>query len=227
MAETILVVDDEEAIRELVRFNLERAGYRALTTADAAGCLRAVEDGTPDLIILDVMLPDMEGYELCRLLRRRTPTPVIFLTARNDELEKVLGLELGADDYVTKPFSPRELVARVRAILRRAGDADRDLETIKAGAFEIDLRSHEARLAGRPLVLTPKEFDLLAYLVRKKGQAVTRDRLLDDLWGSEYFGDSRIVDVHIRHLREKVEGDPSSPRHIKTIRGVGYRFDHL
>lgn len=225
MAETILVVDDEEAIRELVRFNLERAGYRALTSVDAAGCLRAVEGETPDLIILDVMLPDMDGYELCRLLRRQTLTPVIFLTARDDEVEKIVGLELGADDYVTKPFSPRELVARVRAILRRTGDPDRDLETIAAGPFQIDLRSHEARLAGRSLALTPKEFDLLAYLARKKGQAVTRGRLLDDLWGSEYFGDSRIVDVHIRHLREKVEGDSSRPRHIRTVRGVGYRFD--
>ncbi len=227
MAETILVVDDEESIRELVQLNLRKAGYRTAAAATGAECLARVAEGRPDLVILDIMLPDTDGLTLCRVLRRDTAVPVIFLTARDDEVDRVLGLELGADDYVTKPFSPRELVARVRAVLRRAGEngAPRSPEALTAGDLVVDLARHEARRAGRPVPLTPKEFELLAFLVRHAGQALSRDRLLDSVWGADYFGDVRIVDVHVRHLREKIEADPANPVYIKTVRGVGYRFD--
>ncbi len=230
MADTILIVDDEEAIRTLVEFNLRQAGFQTVSASNGSECLEAVERGKPDLVILDVMLPDVDGFDLYRALRRIRPVPVIFLTARDGEVDRVVGLELGADDYVTKPFSTRELVARVRAVLRRAAERRGAAEgaggdEIVAGELVIDLRRHEVRVGGRPVALTPKEFQLLAYLARHAGQALSRNRLLDEVWGRDFYGDPRIVDVHIRHLREKVEEEPGNPRHIKTVRGVGYRFD--
>lgn len=229
-AGTVLVVDDEEAIRELVRFNLERAGFRVAVAADGAEALAQAARLRPDLVILDVMLPDADGFALYGQLARTAAAPVIFLTARDEETDRVVGLELGADDYVTKPFSPRELVARVRAVLRRqerrgasaAGDTP---EVIRAGALTIDLARHEVRRGETVVPLTPREFDLLACLARNAGRVLTRGQILDQVWGENFYGDDRIVDVHIRHLREKLEPDAGEPRHIKTVRGVGYRFD--
>lgn len=228
-AATILVVDDEEPIRELVRFNLERAGFRVATAADGAEGLAAAERLRPDLVILDVMLPDGDGFSLYGAMSKVVSAPVIFLTARDDEMDRVVGLELGADDYVTKPFSPRELVARARAVLRRReprpAPAAPATEVLEFGDLVIDLARHEVRRAGDVPALTPREFALLACLARNPGRVLSRSQLLDQVWGENFFGDERIVDVHIRHLREKVEADPAAPRHIKTIRGVGYRFD--
>lgn len=229
-----MVVDDEESIRELVRFNLQKAGYSVLTAGSGSECLSISERERPNLIILDVMLPDIDGFAVYRLLRRDSQVPVIFLTARDDELDRVMGLEMGADDYVTKPFSTRELVARVRAVLRRSAENhhatdDHHLtnrESIAScGNLVLDMLRHEVRLDGKPLPLTPKEFALLSFLMRHRGQVFSRDQLLDSVWDEGFFGDSRIVDVHIRHLREKIEDDPSRPRYIVTVRGVGYRFD--
>lgn len=227
MAGTILIVDDEESIRELVQFNLRKAGYQTAVAASGAECLSRFSQDQPDLVVLDLMLPDTDGFTLCRTLRQSAQVPVIFLTARDDEVDRVLGLELGADDYVTKPFSPRELVARVRAVLRRAGEsaAQPQRDVVEAGDLVIDPARHEVRRRGRTVPLTPKEFELLVFLARNAGQALSRDQLLDSVWGPDYFGDGRLVDVHVRHLRAKVEDDPANPVYIKTVRGVGYRFD--
>ncbi len=228
-AATILVVDDEEPIRELVRFNLERAGYRVATAADGAEGLAAAQRLQPDLVILDVMLPDADGFSLYGAIAKVVPAPVIFLTARDDEMDRVVGLELGADDYVTKPFSPRELVARAKAVLRRRrapeAPSGEGRDVLDFGDLVIDLTRHEVRRGDQVVSLTPREFALLACLARNPGRVLSRSQLLDQVWGENFFGDERIVDVHIRHLREKVEADAARPRHIKTIRGVGYRFD--
>ena len=228
---TVLVVEDEENLLEALRYNLEREGYAVNTAIDGEQALLSARDSAPDLVILDVMLPQLDGFEICRILRRRSDVPILMLTARGEEIDRVVGLELGADDYVTKPFSIRELMARVRNLLRRshrapsaAADASPG-DILRSGDLEIDSVSHIVRLNGELLELKPREFDLLALLAKNKARAFTRDQILERLWGHDYYGDSRTVDVHIRWLREKIEPQPSKPVRIVTIRGVGYRFD--
>jgi DNA-binding response OmpR family regulator len=222
----ILVVDDEPHIVELVRYNLAQEGFEVSVAHDGHDALERARAHTPDLIILDLMLPYVDGREICRQLRRESSVPILMLTAKDSERDRVLGLELGADDYVTKPFSPRELVARVRAILRRAGgEAGRtSAGPLSAGGLVLDARTHEVRLHDRPVDLTTKEFDLLRLLMSHPNQVFTRDFLLEHIWGYEYFGTTRTVDMHISRLREKIEDDPNAPTYIVTVRGVGYKF---
>lgn len=228
---TILVVDDERHIVELVRFNLEKEGYRVITAQDGKEACYLASSEKPDLIILDVMLPEMDGFEVCQFIQRDSTiseVPIIMLTARTEELDKVLGLELGADDYMTKPFSPRELMARVKARLRRTvkkpPERNDDNGVIRIGGLVIDPLRFEVSLEGAELDLTPKEFELLRFLARSPGRVLTRDFLLENIWGYEYVGDTRTVDVHIRHLRQKIESDPANPQYIETVRGIGYKF---
>jgi two-component system response regulator VicR len=225
MTDRILVVDDEKAIADILSWNLERAGYRVDVAHTGAQALRHVETGRPALIVLDIMLPEGDGFRVCREVRRRSTVPILMLTAKNAEEDKVRGLELGADDYMTKPFSPRELVARVKAILRRAGpdEASGRQVTFACGDLELDPTAHTVRRAGTPVELTVREFALLQYMLERVDQVISRERLLADVWGyDDYFGDMRTVDVTVRRLREKVEDDPSAPRYILTRRGLGY-----
>jgi two-component system alkaline phosphatase synthesis response regulator PhoP len=227
----ILVVDDEESILTLLKFNLEKSGFQVITSLDGREALRIIELEKPDLVVLDLMLPGLDGMEILKTLRQeKNNTPVLMLTAKNDELDKILGLELGADDYLTKPFSPREVIARVKAILRRSkyGHADHEAENdeeIKIGELTIYPERYQAILRGEELELTVKEFELLFYLVKNKGRVLTREQLLNHVWNYDYLGDSRIVDVHVSHLREKIEEDSKQPRYIKTVRGVGYKLE--
>ncbi len=225
---TVLVVEDEENLLEVLKYNLEREGYDVRTADDGVRALELARDVHPDLVILDVMLPGMDGFEVCRILRREADMPILILTAKGEEIDRVVGLELGADDYVTKPFSMRELMARVRAMLRRSrrsSDGGATTDTLRAGDLELDVVGHKARLNGNDLDLKPREFDLLALFMQNPGRAFTRDQILERLWGHDYIGDTRTVDVHVRWLREKIEAAPSSPAHIITLRGVGYRFE--
>ena len=223
----VLIVEDDPNVSEVVARYLEREGYRVETACDgAAGLERALAD-LPDLVVLDLMLPSVGGLEVCRRLREVAPVPVIMLTARGEEADRIAGLEMGADDYVAKPFSPRELTARVRAVLRRAnGELTAQAETamLQAGDLEVDVVAHEARVGGVLVALTAKEFDLLVHLMRNPRRAFRREELLEDVWGFSY-GDTSTVTVHIRRLREKVEPDPSAPRYVATVWGVGYRFE--
>ena len=227
----VVIVEDEENLLEALRYNLQREAYDVHTATNGAEGLALARRLNPDLIMLDVMLPDLDGFEVCRILRRETSVPILMLTAKGEEIDRVVGLELGADDYVTKPFSMRELLARVRNLLRRSELAMEEAiatgptELLKSGDLQVDLASHTARLDGAPLDMKPREFGLLALLVANKGRAFTRDRILERVWGHDYIGESRTVDVHIRWLREKIESDPSRPQRIITVRGVGYRFD--
>lgn len=220
----ILVVDDEATIRETLQYNLEKEGYDVVTAADGLEAVNMAREENADLIILDLMLPGLDGLSVCRVIRREQDTPIIMLTARTGEIDKIVGLESGADDYVVKPFSLGELLARVRAVLRRTTDTRRP-DVLEAGDLRLDLIGRRVTLAGRELALTPKEFDLLAALMRNAGVVLSRDLLLTKVWGYDYLGDSRTVDVHVRWLREKIEKDPSSPERIQTVRGVGYRFE--
>jgi len=222
----ILVVDDEPTLVATLRYNLEREGYQVVTASDGDSGLSLARSDRPDLVILDLMLPVIDGFEVCRLLRREMTVPILMLTAKADEVDKVVGLELGADDYVTKPFSMRELLARVRALLRRAETAPTvDVELLAAGNLQVDLRRREASRQGRVLTLKPKEYELLLFLLRNRGRAFTREQLLDQIWGYDFAGDTRTVDVHMRWLRQKIEDEPAKPTRLITIRGVGYRFD--
>ncbi|OAT81787.1 response regulator transcription factor [Desulfotomaculum copahuensis] len=233
----ILVVDDEENIIELVRFNLEREGYQVLVARDGNGALVLARAEIPDLILLDIMLPGQDGLSVCRALQQDGQTrkiPVIMLSARGEELDKVLGLEMGADDYVTKPFSPRELLARVKARLRRS-EPGAGAGLIRAeqggrivhGRLVIDQERFLVTLDGIKQELTPKEFELLRFLARQPGKVFSREYLLEQIWGYDYVGDSRTVDVHIRHIRQKLEQVPGAPQYIETVRGVGYRFQEV
>ncbi|SFR14450.1 response regulator transcription factor [Desulfoscipio geothermicus] len=232
----ILVVDDEKNIVELIKFNLEREGFQVLTAYDGQEAVRQAQEMNPDLIILDVMLPIMDGLEVCRRLNRNTATrniPIIMLSAKGDELDKILGLEIGADDYVTKPFSPRELVARVKARLRRLqpgedekGRADEG-NRLALGRLVIDQDRFEVLVDGERQELTPKEFELLRFIATEPGRVFSREHLLEKIWGYDFAGDSRTVDVHIRHLRQKLEKYPGMPQYIETVRGVGYRFKEV
>ena len=222
-----LIVEDEPNIRELVALHLSLEGLTCTQTGDGNEALRLAKDGPFDLIVLDLMLPGLDGVTVCRAIRRDSPnagTPILMLTARSEESDKVLGLESGADDYLTKPFSLGELQARIRALLRRAGPR-RLGDELRAGNLTLNLVSRRAFLDGRELVLSPKEFSLLAELLRHQGAVLSRDLLLTRIWGYDFYGDSRTVDVHVRWLREKIEEDPSHPVRIVTVRGIGYRFE--
>jgi two-component system alkaline phosphatase synthesis response regulator PhoP len=220
----ILVVDDEPKIVKLARDYLERGGFQVTTAADGASALAGARADKPDLIVLDLNLPGMDGLDVCRQLRRESDVPIIMLTARVEETDRLIGLELGADDYIVKPFSPRELVARVRAVLRRAQGGVLQPGIIRAGALEIDLDGHRASVAGEPLHLTRIEFKLLAFLAQHPGQAFSRQRLLDQLHGHSHDGFDRSIDAHIKNLRRKIEPDPADPTYILTVYGIGYRF---
>jgi DNA-binding response OmpR family regulator len=222
--ETVLVVDDEPTIREVVVRYLRRDGYETLEAADGNRARDLIETGAPSLVVLDVMLPGTDGLALCRWIRARSSLPVILLTARGEEVDRIVGLELGADDYVTKPFSPRELAARVRTVLRRSGpEAPRD-ERIVAGDLVVDAGTREVTNGGKPVQLTAKEFDLLRFLASHPRRVFSRDQLMSRVWGYEAAFDTGTVTVHVRRLREKIEADPSQPRLLETVWGVGYRF---
>jgi DNA-binding response OmpR family regulator len=221
----ILVVDDDKKTVDLVRLYLEKDGYRVLVAYDGQQALELTRQKQPDLIVLDLMLPEVDGLDVCRILRAESKTPIIMLTAKTTEEDKLLGLDLGADDYVTKPFSPRELVARVRAVLRRAGEEEyKGPSEVRCGDLVVDFIRHEARVRGEPVYLTPKEFKLLEILVKEPGRAFTRLELLDRVFGLDYEGLERTVDVHVMNLRKKIESDPSRPTYIQTVYGVGYKF---
>jgi DNA-binding response OmpR family regulator len=223
----ILVVDDERPIRRALEVTLTKAGYHVDTATNGDEALTAAALQPPDLVVLDLMLPSMSGLDVCRRLREAAPVPVIMLTARGEEADRIAGLELGADDYVAKPFSPRELTARVRAVLRRANAPlapPAEPSVLRAGELEVDTVAHEARVGGELVALTAKEFDLLAHLMRHPRRAFRREELLSHVWGFAY-GDTSTVTVHVRRLREKIEADPSAPRYVATVWGVGYRFE--
>jgi DNA-binding response OmpR family regulator len=221
---TVLVVDDEPIVREVVVKYLRREGFRTLEAADGHRARQLLECDSPGLVVLDVMLPGTDGLELCRWIRARFDLPVIMLTARGEEADRIVGLELGADDYVTKPFSPRELAARVRTVLRRSGPVATRAERLSFDALEIDASTREVRRDGEPLRLTAKEFDLLYFLARHPRRVFSREQLMDRVWGYEAALDTGTVTVHIRRLRAKIEPDPSHPRFLETLWGVGYRF---
>ncbi len=235
MAEKILVVDDEISLQETVAYNLKKQGYDVLTAGDGDIALDLARKEKPDLIILDIMLPGMDGFEICRILRKEMTTPVLMLTARDEEIDRVVGLEVGADDYMAKPFSMRELLARVKAMLRRVrlvreevGSAQAEEEKAQVLTFDnliIDLGRREITLDGKVLPFKPKEFELLHYLALHRGQVLSRETILERVWGWDFIGDSRTVDVHIRWLREKIEKDDANPRRLITVRGAGYRFE--
>jgi two-component system response regulator ResD len=226
MSDRILVVEDEAIVAEVVERFLRREGYETMVVGDGREALSALGAFIPDLIVLDVMLPVVDGLEVCRQVRSRGQTPIIMLTARGEETDKVLGLGLGADDYVTKPFSPRELAARVQAVLRRARLLPgADAETLRFGPLRINARTRVVDADGVDLRLTAREFDLLLFLARNAGQVFSRDHLLDAVWDYDFAGDAGTVTVHMRRLREKIEEDPSRPRFLKTVWGVGYKFE--
>lgn len=221
----MLVVDDEPIVREVLARYLERAGFDVDLAEDGQRAIDAYETSPPDLVLLDLMLPKMDGLDVFAWIRERAATPVIMLTARGTESERIAGLEFGADDYVAKPFSPREVTARVKAVLRRSGDASETQDPIVHGDLEVDPARREVRLGGKPVSLTPKEFDLAHFLAARPGVTFSRLELLDELWDFAFDGDPSTVTVHIRRLREKIEADPSRPRRLVTVWGTGYRFD--
>ena len=224
MAETILLVDDDAMLRETLALSLRGSGFEVFTAADGMMALEQAQVRHPNLVILDLMLPELDGLTVCRTLRQTTDIPILMLTARTGELDKIVGLESGADDYLTKPFSVGELLARIRALLRRTGPRSAN-DDLRSGGLALSLVSRRASVDGRDLPLSPKEFSLLAELIRHRGAVLSRDLLLTRVWGYDYVGDSRTVDVHVRWLREKIEADPANPRRIVTVRGIGYRFE--
>jgi two-component system, OmpR family, response regulator RegX3 len=222
----ILIVEDEPALAESVQYSLTREGFDVVVAPDGEEALDRFRTGSPDLVILDLMLPRLSGLDVCRIVRAESSVPIVILTAKDGEADKVAGLELGADDYVTKPFSMRELVSRVRALLRRAGMAAQPepVEVLRGGPVELDVGTHEARVDGEVMSLPPKEFELLEAFLRRKGRLLTRDFLIEEVWGADYYGDTRTLDVHVKRLRQKVEENPHEPAHLLTVRGLGYRF---
>ena len=225
MARTILVVDDEPTLRETLAEALDADGFRVVTAADGREALGRFREHQPDLVVLDLMLPELSGIEVCRIIRGESGVPIVMLTAKSSELDKVVGLELGADDYVTKPFSLRELTARIRALLRRTDQvADAPPRSVELGALTVDLAGHRLLRDGERVALKPKVFELLAYLLRNPGQVLTREQLLEHVWGYDYAGETRTVDVHIHWLRAAIEPDPAVPVYLHTVRGVGYVF---
>ncbi len=236
MSERILVVEDELTLQETLAYNLKRQGYEVTAVGDGLLALETARQMHPDLVVLDIMLPGMDGFEVCRVLRQEMTTPVLMLTARDDEIDRVVGLEVGADDYMVKPFSMRELLARVKAMLRRvrlmreefsaaASDGGALVQLLTFGNLVIDLTRREVRLDQQVIALKPKEYELLHFLAQHRGQVLSREFILERLWGWDYIGDSRTVDVHVRWLREKIEPRPAQPVRIVTVRGAGYRFE--
>jgi DNA-binding response OmpR family regulator len=224
----ILVVDDEKTIVKGLKFSLEKEGYEVLAAYDGAEALSLFKKENPDLIVLDLMLPEVDGFEVCRRIRKGSEVPIIMLTARGEDIDKILGLELGADDYVTKPFNPRELTARIKAILRRSqlptGKDQVGMQVIRLQDLQIDLFQRKVRIRDKEVDLTSKEFALLSLLASHPGRVFSREKLLEHVWGYDYYGDARTVDVHIRHMREKIEPDPATPQLILTVWGAGYKF---
>jgi two-component system, OmpR family, alkaline phosphatase synthesis response regulator PhoP len=228
LKQTILVVDDEEHILELIKFNLQKNGYNVITATNGIDALNEVKEHVPQLVLLDLMLPGMDGYEVCKEIRKDSlfcNIPIIMITAKGEEFDKILGLELGADDYITKPFSVRELLARVKALLRRSVMSYEN-KSISFGGIYVNLDKHEVTKNEQKIELTLKEFELLEILCKNRGRVITREFLLEKIWGYEYVGETRTVDVHIRHLRQKIEEDDKKPKYIQTVRGIGYRFNY-
>jgi len=222
----VLVVEDEDSFSDALSFMLRREGYEVFVATDGNAAISEFDKHGPDLVLLDLMLPGISGTEVCRIIRGKSSVPIIMLTAKDGEVDKVVGLELGADDYVTKPFSSREFLARVRAVLRRHGEPEELLPpTIEAGSVRIDIERHVVSVRGENVTMPLKEFDLLEFLVRNSGRVLTRNQLIDRVWGADYVGDTKTLDVHIKRLRAKIEIDPSSPVHINTVRGLGYKFE--
>jgi DNA-binding response OmpR family regulator len=235
MAEKILVVEDDVTLQETLAYNLKRQGYEVGAAGDGPSALDQARTTHPDLILLDVMLPGMDGFEVCRVLRQEMSTPVLMLTARDDEIDRVVGLEVGADDYLVKPFSMRELLARVKALLRRVRLIREEIasevrlpdssQSLVFANMTIDVGRREVRMDDQPVAMKPKEYDLLLFLAQHRGQVLSREFILERVWGWDYIGDSRTVDVHIRWLREKIENDPANPKRLVTVRSAGYRFE--
>jgi DNA-binding response OmpR family regulator len=224
--QTILLVEDDATLAEALTYNLEREGYTVLRASDGMTALEMARRDVPDILVLDVMLPRLDGFSVCRMLRKESTIPILMLTARQDEVDRIAGLELGADDYLTKPFSVGELLARIRAILRRSDrQPTTERDAVVIGGIKLDTGSRRVWRDETEVQLSQKEFDLLACMMRNRGLALSRDVLLERVWGGDYVGDGRTVDVHIRWLREKIETDPSTPAYVQTVRGIGYRFD--
>ena len=227
----VLIVEDEESFADPLAFLLRKEGFTTAVAATGQGALEEFDRNGADIVLLDLMLPGMSGTDVCKALRTRSAVPVIMVTARDSEIDKVVGLELGADDYVTKPYSARELIARIRAVLRRGGDGPEHEgqagwgAVLEAGPVRMDVERHVVSVAGRDVALPLKEFDLLEYLLRNVGRVLTRGQLIDRVWGSDYVGDTKTLDVHVKRLRSKVETDPGAPRHLVTVRGLGYKFE--
>ncbi len=224
----VLIVEDEESLADPLAFLLRKEGFEASVINDGAQALSAFDRVSPDIVLLDLMLPGMSGTEICKTLRARSSVPVIMVTARDSEIDKVVGLELGADDYVTKPYSARELIARIRAVLRRGGDAGEEeltIGVIEEGPVRMDVERHTVAVNGEAVTLPLKEFDLLEYLLRNAGRVLTRGQLIDRVWGADYVGDTKTLDVHVKRLRSKIEPDPSNPKHLVTVRGLGYKYE--
>ncbi|MCL0053289.1 response regulator transcription factor [Dehalococcoidales bacterium] len=227
----VLIIEDDRTLLDVLRYNLSKEGYHVVTAIDGVQGLEVARSDHPDLIILDIMLPEISGFEVCRILRKEFTIPILMLTAKGEEIDRVVGLELGADDYITKPFSLRELLARVRAMLRRVEmmkqKANQETLSIKVGNLEVNFAHHQVLRGGAVVDLSPKEFELLAFLIKNRGRVFSRDHLLEKVWGYDYAGDTRTVDVHIRWLRQKIEPNPSQPSHILTVPGVGYKFSDV
>ncbi|MEE9964147.1 MAG: response regulator transcription factor [Propionicimonas sp.] len=221
----VLIIEDEESYRETLAFLLQKEGFEVAAAADGTSGLAAYDRGGADIVLLDLMMPGLSGTEVCRQLRTRGSVPIIMVTARDSEIDKVVGLELGADDYVTKPFSHRELVARIRAVLRRGQEVELIADVIEAGGVRMDVERHELSVRGEPVQLALKEFELLELLLRNCGRVLTRGQLIDRVWGPDYVGDTKTLDVHVKRLRAKLETDPANPELLLTVRGLGYKFN--
>ncbi|MCV7260409.1 two-component sensory transduction protein RegX [Mycobacterium shimoidei] len=224
---SVLIVEDEESLADPLAFLLRKEGFEATVVTDGASALAEFDRAGADIVLLDLMLPGMSGTDVCKQLRARSSVPVIMVTARDSEIDKVVGLELGADDYVTKPYSARELIARIRAVLRRGGDDDSEAAdgVLEAGPVRMDVQRHIVSVNGEQITLPLKEFDLLEYLMRNTGRVLTRGQLIDRVWGSDYVGDTKTLDVHVKRLRSKIEEDPANPVHLVTVRGLGYKLE--
>jgi len=222
----VLVIEDEESFRDALQFMLSREGFDVVLAADGAEGIKQFDAKDPDIVLLDLMLPEVSGTEVCKYIRSKSNTPVIMLTAKDTEIDKVVGLELGADDYVTKPFSTRELLARIKAVLRRGSDIEVDaVGAIEVGPVRMDVERHALTVNGEAVAMPLKEFELLEFLMRNSGRVLTRGQLMDRVWGSDYVGDGKTLDVHVKRIRSKIEPDPANPVYLTTVRGLGYRFE--
>ncbi|MFM1777608.1 MAG: hypothetical protein RL741_226 [Actinomycetota bacterium] len=222
----VLVIEDEESFRDALKFMLSREGFDVILAPNGAEGMKLFDSMNPDLVLLDLMLPEVSGTEVCKYIRSKSNTPVIMLTAKDTEIDKVVGLELGADDYVTKPFSTRELLARIKAVLRRGGEMENDfVGAVEVGPIRMDVERHVLSVNGESVAMPLKEFELLEFLMRNSGRVLTRGQLMDRVWGSNYVGDGKTLDVHVKRIRSKIEPDPANPVHLTTVRGLGYRFE--